>query len=1270
MAGPSTVARDINIPYFVQNQILRAEDLNALVRAFKQQLRQSRVFTIGAGVINGLVPSFDGTTGYIHLSGGLAISSDGYMFDMQSCTLTHYRQIALSNKAFGCGPDARSQCMDLDDPIEGVAYELEDFSNGGETDGWTKLEPEPNNLDLTGYCLILLWCERQVDRQSCFNECEEKGADRFEEILKILIPSSVYQNLIGGEENGDEVASPQVSLTQNPQVKRFGYGDTDIIDLCSICTVENFYTNYRDRCWDAVGSIAPALSEAYNNFYKLATADESVPDPFANFQTYLTNTLLGLGGPYQEPAPLDNCTDIQYLYTYLRELAVAFQELKSFAHGIIILNSSEDGAALSECLFPGHVSLGSPTGNCPPTGHILPDIYPDSQERLNQAICLFDRLKKMANGDNLNLPTLNNVKFPNIRITPSSMRFRFLRRRALPFYYHDSLKPLWDCHEPSYPVARYQDKAGNPLLCELESYDFYRIEGHLGESLTNVLEKLEECRKKLNIPFDIQCVRLGPDQKLEGEKDLVLGELDELYINTRADILCKIDELGLDDPPASTVKDILDDARHIGDLAIPELSPPADQPCPCEDIKLPEELLKDFLKAYQDLVVATASNQGEPCLHADLGPLIEELARKYHTRRIEIEQQKNFPCFAKAHPGLEHMGGVPRGGTFVLVYVYKIHANLRLQLGLSLDFSADDLVSSVTDEDIIKKAIQAPEFNAVNFSKTYLTKVVTADFCLPYLCCSDNPVIRNEIRVVRPQIIGETIFCFDDFTANPPTYNFTPEGGVLKVFVNGVEKYSESPMDLDWTFNDPDLMAEIEFINYKATVKLEYYLGSEKAVKTLDIFNTPDVDSWSAEKIGSCVETDEATGACRYGSKYRIKPSNPIPVNGLGSLTIQVGQVPYPVVPDGDPTIVHIVDGEFVHLELCVFYDQLVDGEVEVEIKVENVPCKPEPEKFIIGNVCPSWGEIPVRLCHYILEGNTWEEVEIPVMGGGGLLTLDLPDGNYPGILELKQSYPGGTFKVYQGVQGELPNIFDNSAQFPDCGDTRYFFVYDKAATSVFLTTPIGQGIPLPGNWDTAADVILNDPNSPLKIDYLIAGCPGILSFNLSLTIVGPEGPENEPLNRPILNVAPPTPEARAELNSRQDVYRESLESLAADLGSSSGFKKANIFLSTQGEVEALTKAYLDTANSLSAGQASASEEKKPAYAQVMSLITLSFLDKLASTPAETIDEQATKAIRETVGKIEASGIKPAALKRQWKAAGLRKVMDDRLINFLNDQIK
>jgi hypothetical protein len=68
-----------------------------------------------------------------------------------------------------------------------------------------------------------------------------------------------------------------------------------------------------------------------------------------------------------------------------------------------------------------------------------------------------------------------------------------------------------------------------------------------------------------------------------------------------------------------------------------------------------------------------------------------------------------------------------------------------------------------------------------------------------------------------------------------------------------------------------------------------------------------------------------------------------------------------------------------------------------------------------------------------------------------------------------------------------------------------------------------------------------------------------------------------------------------------------------------------------------------------------------------MSLITLSFLDKLASTPAETVDEQAIKAIRDTIGK---TGIKPAALKKQWKAAGLRKVMNDRLINFLNDQIK
>lgn len=1260
MAGPSTVARDINIPYFVQNQILRAEDLNTLVRAFKQQLRQSRVFTIGAGVINGLKPSFVSVPGpgqepiaeYILLSGGLAISSDGYMFDMQSCKLTHFKQKALSNKAFGCGPDARSHCMDEDDLIDGVVFELEEFSeNNTVPDGWTLLKDREFNLD--DYCLILLWCERQVSRQSCFNECEEKGADSYEEILKILIPSSIYKDLLGGEENGEEEASPQVSLTQNPQVKRFGYDGTDI-DLCSIGSVGAFYKEYRDRCLEAVGSIAAALSEAYNNFFKLTKAGEGASDPSDNFQAYVTGTLLG--GPYKDTAPLDNCTDIQYLYTYLRELVVAYLELKSFAHGMIILNSSEDGAALSDCLFPGHVSLGSPTGNvdgCPATGRIKPDIYPDSQERLDLALCLFERLAKMADEENLNLPTLNNVKFPEIRVTPSSMQFRFLRRRALPFYYHDSLKSQWDCHEPSYSVARYLEKSGNPLLCELESYDFYRIEGHLGDTLTNVLGKLKAYREDLNIPFDIQCVRLGPAQILEEEKDLVLGELDEVYINTRADILCKIDEL--EEPPQSAldVKDILEKAKHIGELEIPNLEDLPDESCPaCLKEKLPEVLLEDFLGAYQALVVATASNQGEPSLHADLGPLIEELARKYHTRRIEIEQQKSFPCFAKAHPGLEHMGGVPRGGTFVLVYTYQLIPDAR---GYFQQYFSEEFIGH-TDEYIINAAIGNSQIKIEEIRKRVSPKV-TADFCLPYLCCSDTPVIRNEIRTVRPQIIGETIFCFDDFTANPPTYNFTPEGGVLKVFVNGVEKYSKSPMELDWTFDpDLDLIEAEDFIDYKATVKLEYFLGSEKAVKNLVIFNTPNVNGWSGVKLEPCIQPNPQAEACQYGFKYRIGPPEPISVTGLDKLILCVGEGEYPID----------TNGEFDYLELCIFYDQLENGVMEVQIKVENGPCKPAPGTIIIKDVCPSWGEIPILLCHYQLVDNIWQEGEMPIMGGGGLLTLNLPDGNYPGILELKQSFPGGTFKVSQGAQAELPNIFATSAQPPECDAARSFFVYDKNAAALFLNNPAGPNIPFPGDLNSAGDVILNDPNSPLKIDYSIPGC-GILSFNLALAIIGPEDPENEPINRPILNVGAPSPSARAELSSRQDGYRQSLDNLAADMGSSTGFKKANIFLSSQGEVEALTKDYLDTANSLSAGQASAAEEKKPAYTQVMSLITLSFLDKLASTPAETVDEQAIKAIRDTIGK---SDIKPAALKKQWKAAGLRKVMNDRLINFLNDQIK
>ncbi|HKJ67342.1 MAG TPA: carboxypeptidase regulatory-like domain-containing protein, partial [bacterium] len=101
----------------------------------------------------------------------------------------------------------------------------------------------------------------------------------------------------------------------------------------------------------------------------------------------------------------------------------------------------------------------------------------------------------------------------------------------------------------------------------------------------------------------------------------------------------------------------------------------------------------------------------------------QALMASYQERFKEVQEIREFLHYLKDHPGLEHQAGVPRGGTFILVY----------------------------DRD----------------------NRVIADFSLPYVCCSDCPPITVcESRQAVFQLPKQT-FCSDDdteyrFILDPP----------------------------------------------------------------------------------------------------------------------------------------------------------------------------------------------------------------------------------------------------------------------------------------------------------------------------------------------------------------------------------------------------------------------------------------------------------------------------------------------------------------------
>ncbi|HEY9668276.1 MAG TPA: hypothetical protein V6C91_15805, partial [Coleofasciculaceae cyanobacterium] len=181
------------------------------------------------------------------------------------------------------------------------------------------------------------------------------------------------------------------------------------------------------------------------------------------------------------------------------------------------------------------------------------------------------------------------------------------------------------------------------------------------------------------------------------------------------------------------------------------------------------------------------------------------LFRRYLLRLEAVKKLQLFQEYARQHRGLEHLGGVPEGGTFVLVYTSDPTVINSL-------IASDSALTRVSDQQIstIKTKAQLPDskFKQSDRAKVISSdrigkNVVVADFCLPYLCCSAYSSINYVMAQPKPFIsLPQSVYCEGD----DQIYDFIldPPGGLLKggdgiVDHNGNYAFQPSTVDADIT---------------------------------------------------------------------------------------------------------------------------------------------------------------------------------------------------------------------------------------------------------------------------------------------------------------------------------------------------------------------------------------------------------------------------------------------------------------------------------------
>ena len=1266
-------------PFFVQNQTLRADDLNAMVEYFEDQSRLTRIFTIGIGILKGLKIELDFGNGNvlnsIAITPGIGISSDGILFEIDSkCIFHFFKPSSISKKAFHCDVDGkRGKCSDDEERVDGV-YEL--FVNNEEDLDRIAIE-EITSFDIENHCLVLVHCKDTVERKSCFNDCEQKGADILSQTRVLLVPHEILN--VADEDTPDDVNT--VSIALPPTIERFGYTN-DELNLFEIKNWSDLYIDYKERCENAVNDIVHSYDSTFLGFIELITPNGQ--NPFIE----LTDLLTELKDKYSTN-PVPNVSDIQYCYAYFRDLTLAYEEFFKLACGLSIginISTSDDGFDV-RCSFPGYVALGNirkaldiadiedlAPANCR-TGFFPAAASEGVNERQSRAEMLYQRLidltKPIAGAD---IPDVSlqyhNLRHQTIKITGSCTQKSGLSHQAIPFYLKlNKLRNNWNvdnpnCAQMSELVTHYDlsNMDNNILLKRFDVFDFYRVEGHLGYELDKAVGEIEKNRKDLNLPFDIRTLRIGPESKLEDifteNNELYFGEMQEVFLNTKADLLCKIEEEGIIDTDGNVNHDLEDDFKTL-----------------LGNIFTLKDLTKVDITQMQTLAVNTS-------ISASVGmatTIFDNLCEKYIKIIEDINRSMSFPLFAEDHPGMEHLGGAPRGGTLILVYAYRFNSSLeKREIGGLFGINVDNK----SDEQVLYEVFDILEYEEyLTILKNAVRKIVVADFCLPYLCCSNSPVIRNEFRQADLQIFSDDKICWEilldaDENGIPIIleYSVSPEGGTIQYFVDGVQIGDDiNNASTDNQVDILSLITEADFTEGEASFNIRYILGSLVEEKTIKVYKKPDT-------AFECVKKDKIINAdCKWVG-YQYEFTHQLVAGEVDTAQWNIG---------GEVIDVDVETNTFT-------YDIKTDNAnfnlpIQVSLFAENNGCENSSDKEIT-DFCPN--EINLDLlggCEAVEDGL---QQDVYYISCKNFIPQGEPFTQEDGIgfIEISPDFSGGEMTITSTDVANTDNFLIKQCNSQEgVHRPRYFFIYDLSSVSNEAKEALG----VPAGVD---QVLIPEDGAKFDIRYTLPPCN--IEQEITITVMPNAGnPEPKPADEgngdddggdfiieAKIGVDPdnkPKPQSAKQpkaatlsktaiqlLQTRSASQKEVLVNLEQNkkLANLKGFKLARTFivLPPNSELKNINAVFNGVMNSLS-------RVKSASKADLTSIVTSilhSYLDKQVVLSPNVLEQSSKELLQKHIKKLKAMKISLAPISKSWEGAKLKKAFNAKVVDEILKNLK
>lgn len=658
-------------PVFEADQVLSQKHLNRAISYLEEQDRLTRVGGIGIGIVCGLEISHP-QPNQITISCGTAITSLGYQINWEEKTFGYYHPVELSAD-FLAPKFIDGEYLEFTLPH---AKKYEPLKNSVELLPTNTLEADriaiPNNF-FKDKIVILLLETSLIDEKNCVTtNCDDKGKRIEFKVRPLLISKNQLNPYLFPEYpkamNFEKISLPRYNVPHNQLIT-----GSDVLN--------EFKKNLADS---VVTLVSEKISLAYKN-YKLII-DDTVDFNVLNNPKTALETVINAH---------KNSVNVQYLWDWMSDIASAYNEITEFNE------RNPSLCCLDEAMFPFHVVLGNADDN--DINYRTPFLSTQNsslknKQKRKELSLLFERLVHLIKF----WITEDHV----IKITPSFYGDIPLSKKSIPFYYDQivELNKKWNpkktAKNKNSEILSYHseivgytnlDSVKKPLMYDIEPYNFFRIEGHIGKKYTDVVEELNIMKNSYNLPFKITALNAtdfvgkildiskfeGRWDDLETDYDLArkrLYNITEFVVNWIISNKTTIVQQNL------LAAESIDNLKNIL-IQIKNL--------------LPNDL-KDFLPNFTNFnQVFKQLNQTflihrwciqftKPQLSTTAEDLIDRFddinelfledpfAVIYEESQIrweKIYKDMFFSTFIQKHPGIEHKAGVTKGGTFILVYV-------------------------------------------------------------------------------------------------------------------------------------------------------------------------------------------------------------------------------------------------------------------------------------------------------------------------------------------------------------------------------------------------------------------------------------------------------------------------------------------------------------------------------------------------------------------------------------------------------------------------